>query len=93
MAIEQDCKEMLERLKKKAGDAVIYDIDVISLAYGVYSDEHPIYKAMVAGERISKKVESSIKPGGDKFMAVLKARLLMLCLEREKQLDNLHQSE
>jgi hypothetical protein len=88
MEISKECKKMLERLKKKAGEAVIYDIDVISLAYGVYGDEHEIYQAMVAGERISGMVGDSIKPGGDKFKSVLKARLLMLCEARENELDN-----
>ncbi|MBP3630680.1 MAG: hypothetical protein J6J23_04235 [Clostridia bacterium] len=88
MEISDVCKEMLERLKKNAGDKVVYGIDVISLAYGIFGDEHEIYKAMVGGQRISTMVGKTIKPGGDKFKSVLKARLLMLCQSREKEIDN-----
>lgn len=81
-------KERLVRLEQEAGDAVLYDIDVISLVVGTYGTENAIYKAMVKGKPISDMVKKTMKEDDESFTEVLKVRLYTLCVERENMLDN-----
>ena len=67
----------------------IYGMDEISLIVSYYGKESDIYKAMANGENISGFIEESSK----KHLETVEKekRLLQMCKEREKLVEQSHQ--
>ena len=86
MEFDNDTKAILDDMQKRAGDKVVYDIDVISLVETIYTTKSEIYKAMVAGEQISGLVKKTMKMGKESATGAMKARLYALCIKEESNL-------
>ena len=81
--LDKDTKDRLQEMKERAGDKVLYSIDVISLVETIYTADSDIYKAMVNGEQISALVKATIRTDKDSVTGTMKARLYNLCVKYE----------
>ena len=81
--LDQETQERLQNMRERAGDKVLYSIDVISLVETIYTEDSEIYKAMVNGEQISGLVKKTIRTDKDSVTGTMKIRLFNLCVKYE----------
>ncbi len=87
MRIDDKTKARLQEMHERAGDKVLYGIDVISLVETIYRTDSEIYKAMTDGEQISGLVKKTIRKDKDSVTGAMKARLYHLCVGYENAMN------